>query len=157
VGASNAFGLDVWRHIRGDHASENVAIAPSSLATALAMTYGGARGTTRSAMAGTLHLGALSEDQLPDRAMPAAGNLVASWNDPSRTSYELSVASRLFGDTHFGFDSQYVAATRDVFGAELERLDFASPEPARRTINEWVSEQTHARIPELMPEGSIDE
>lgn len=148
--ASNAFGLDVWQRVRAEHAGVNVSISPASITTALAMTYGGARGDTAAAMAAAMHF-----SSSPESTMSAAGRVVSSWNDPARTSYELAVANQLFGSTGYAFDSTYLAATRDAFGAELARLDFAASEPARATINEWVSDQTHARIPELMPAGSI--
>jgi serpin B len=148
--ASNAFGLDVWQRVRLEHAGEDLAISPASITTALAMTYGGARGETATAMADTMHF-----SSSPEATMTAAGRVVSSWNDPARTSYELAVANRLYGATHYAFDAAYLAATRDAFGAELERVDFAASEPARALINQWVSDRTHARIPELMPQGSI--
>ena len=89
--AQNAFGLDIWRGLRKDHPG-NLAISPASIATALTMTYGGARGDTARAMAAAMHLGAA-----PDAAMAAAGKLVSSWNAPGQP-YELAVANRLFGD-----------------------------------------------------------
>ena len=149
--ASNELGLDVWERLRATHGSENLAISPVSIATALAMTYGGASGDTALAMATTMHL-----SSPPDATMAAAGDLVRGWNDPSRIAYELSVANRLFAERHYAFRDTYVAATRDQMGAELERLDFAgSPGPARLAINDWVSDRTHERIQDLLPDGSI--
>ena len=149
--AANELGLDVWESLRGEHQDENLAISPASISTALAMTYGGARGETATAMAGAMHV-----SSSPDGTMASAGALVRAWNDPSRTAYELAVANRLFGDRSYAFEDAYLAATREQMGAELERLDFAgSPDASRGTINGWVSERTHERIPELLPDGTI--
>jgi serpin B len=148
--ASNAFGLDVWGRLRSQYATGNVAISPASITTALAMTYGGARGETATAMADAMHFSSSPED-----TMRAAGRVITSWNDPARTSYELAVANRLYGASSYAFDSAYLAATRDAFGAELQRVDFADADPVRALINQWVSDRTHARISELMPSGSI--
>jgi serpin B len=149
--AMNAFGLDVWEGLRTSGHDTNLAISPASLATALAMTYGGARGETATAMARALHVGSD-----PDATMRAAGLLVSDWNDASRTSYELAVANRLFGARAYRFAPAYLAATRDHFGAELEPLDFlGDADGSRRRINDWVAHETQDRIRDLLPSGAI--
>jgi len=148
--AQNAFGLDIWRGLRKGHPG-NLAISPASLATALTMTYGGARGDTASAMAAAMHLGAT-----PDAAMAAAGKLVTSWNAPGQP-YELAVANRLFGDQAYRFAPPYLAATRDQFGAALEPVDFrGAPDAAIDTINHWVSDRTKGLIPAILPPHGLD-
>ncbi|MCP4610035.1 MAG: serpin family protein, partial [Planctomycetes bacterium] len=43
------------------------------------------------------------------------------------------------------------------YGAGLRLMDFvADPEPARITINDWVSDQTEEKIKDLIPQGAID-
>lgn len=149
--SSNALGFDLFRELRAEHPG-NFALSPASLSTALGMTYGGARGTTASAMAQGLHV-----STSPDETMRSAGALVRAFNDPSRTAYELSVANRLFGEATYAFAPAYLETTRDAFGAELERVDYlGAAEPARLGINRWVSERTHDRIPEILPSGSVD-
>jgi serpin B len=151
--AINALGLDVWRALGEDHRDRNLAISPASIATALAMTYGGARRETAAAMARTLHV-----DGDPDVAMRSAGELIRTWNDPDRTTYQLAVANRLFAQRELDLRAEYVTATGEHFGAEIARLDFAgAADPSRRAINEWVEAETHDRIRELLPPGAIDE
>jgi len=42
------------------------------------------------------------------------------------------------------------------YDAGINIVNFAlEPEPSRKIINDWVSEQTHDRINDLLPEGSI--
>lgn len=148
--AMNEFGLDVWQGLRTGGHDGNLAISPASLATALAMTYGGARGDTATAMARALHLASS-----PDATMPAAGALIRNWNEP-RSMYQLAVANRLFAEQQYAFREAYLAATRDHYGAEVQRLDFrGAPDPSRILINEWVMANTQDRIRDLLPAGSI--
>ncbi len=148
--ASNATGLDVYRRLAAEQPG-NLAISPASISTALAMTYLGARGDTADAMARGLHL-----SSTPDEAADLAGAAVRSFNDPSRTAYELSVANRLFGDGAYRFEPSFIQRTGDAFGADLAIVDFrGAAEDARGTINGWVSERTHERIDELLPSGSL--
>ncbi|MFO0684324.1 MAG: serpin family protein [Sandaracinus sp.] len=148
--ASNATGLDVYRQLAAT-GTDNLAISPASISTALTMTYGGARGDTAAVMARGLHLASSPED-----ATRLAGAAVQTFNDPSRTAYELAVANRLFGDRSYPFAPAFVQRTGEAFGAELEVVDFAgASEAARTTINHWVSDRTHERIDELLPAGSV--
>lgn len=149
--ASNSLGLDLFGQLRGD-GTANLAISPASISTALAMTYGGARGDTARVMASGLHV-----TSGPDATLHAAGSLVRAWNDPDRSAYTLSVANRLFGERTYGFRPEFLTATREDFGAELELVDFVgASEPARASINSWVASRTHDRIPEILPGGSVD-
>ncbi|MDQ3031482.1 MAG: serpin family protein [Myxococcota bacterium] len=150
----NALGLDVWEGLRiSGGGDQNMALSPASLATALAMTYGGARGETAAAMSRALHV---ASD--PDATMAAAGALQRRWNDPARTSYELAVANRLFAEREYDFREAYLDATRVSFDAEVERLDFrGDPAGARVLINEWVEARTHDRIRDLIPRGALDD
>jgi serpin B len=62
---------------------------------------------------------------------------------------ELSSANRLFGQ-------QGMTWQRDLEEL-LTVVDYADSEVARAAINAWTSEQTHDRIPEIVPAGVLDE
>ena len=53
VEGSNQFALDLYRQLRSENG--NLFFSPSSISTALAMTYAGAAGETEAEMAKTLH------------------------------------------------------------------------------------------------------
>lgn len=148
--ASNAFGLELWAHLRAQRG--NAVFSPASVALALDMTFGGARGETAAELARVLH--APSDPQV---LHTAAGNVLSTWNDPSRDAYTLAVANRLFGERTYSFEEPFLALTRTTYGAPLEGLDFrGAPDPARVHINGWVAGQTRDRIRDLLPPDSID-
>ncbi len=128
----------------------NIVFSPASIAVALGMTYGGARGDTATEMGR-----ALAVERLRD-PHAAFGYAIASWNDPSR-GVTLRVANRLFVDRSATLEAPYVALTRDRYGAAVETLDFAhAHESARAAINTWVDGFTAHHITDLLPAGSID-
>ena len=63
-------------------------------------------------------------------------------------SVELSSANRLFG--------QEGLAWQPDLQELLTVVDCAKSEAARSVINAWTSEQTHERIPEIVPDGVLD-
>jgi serpin B len=148
--SANGLGLDLWARLRSS-AGDQV-FSPASIAVALDMTYAGARGATASEMAAVLHIDPSLDAALHD----AAGNTLASWNDPSREAYTLTVANRLFGERRFEFERPFLDLTAQTYGAPLELLDFRrDPEGSRVHINGWVEAQTNERIRDLVPPDAI--
>jgi serpin B len=71
--------------------------------------------------------------------------------------YEWRAANALWAEKTYPFRSAYFDAIRAVFGDVLKPADFrGQAEAARGEINSWVAQQTHDRIKDLMPPGSID-
>lgn len=150
VSGVNRLTTSLYGQLRGGQG--NLVFSPASVAVALTMTWGGARGETASQMAAVLGLEG-------ERAglLAAAGELLARWNDPARTAYTLRVANRLFGDQRYAFQPDFLAKTERIFRAPLEPVDFrGQPEPSRLRINRWVEEQTAERIRELIPLEGVD-
>ena len=146
--SANAFGLDAYALLRKEKG--NLVFSPVSLATALAMTWGGARGETAAEMQKVLHL-----EGSPDETMKTAGQLAASLGDPRR-AVTCRIANRLFGEKTFTFEQAFLDATAAAYGAPLEPLDFVgAPGAARARINAWVEEQTASRIKDLLPPPAV--
>jgi serpin B len=150
VGASNAFGLELYRRVRDRPG--NLAVSPASISLALMMTWGGARGRTADEMKKVLRLeGGAAE------VMAAAAELATGLQDPDR-SLVLRIASKLFGERSYHFEPAYLEATRVAYGAPLEPVDFKiSAEQARARINAWVEDRTEKRIANLIPPRGVDD
>jgi serpin B len=165
--ATNQLGLDLLQKVAAATPGGNVLLSPFSIQNALAMTYAGADGATRTEMARVLHYPA---DDAPlaasfaglravlDAAAQASAASAAQLtsNGLPTDSFEWHMANRLFGQTGYAFREPFLAVTRDRFGAPLQELDFKSaPEPARATINAWVEQQTNRKIVDLIPMNGL--
>lgn len=147
--ASNQFAFDLYRQARPKEG--NLFFSPASIATALAMTYGGAAGNTRREMAKVLHFA----PQLPvDAGFATLMDLLNSTGD--RNGYTLSTANRLWGAAGYRFEEPFLKLTREQYQAPLETLDFGRTEEARATINGWVERQTRKMIADLIPPGVLN-
>lgn len=147
--SSNAFGFDLYAQLRATPG--NLIVSPASITTALAMTWGGARGETAAQMKKVLHL-----DGAPADVMAVSGALARSLEDPSRPII-FRIANRLFGEKSFTFEKPYLDQTAAAFGAPLEMLDFQGGfEAARARINAWAESKTEQRIKELVPRNGVD-
>ncbi len=145
----NALGLDLYGRLR--MRSGNLVLSPFSIASALAMTWAGARGETSARMKAVLHL-----DVPPDQALRTAGRLSATLRDPAQPIV-FRIANRLFGETSEPLERGFLDATAAAFGAGLDPVDFKhAPAAARGRINGWVEDETRKRIRDLVPPSAID-
>lgn len=156
----NGFGLDLFRAMLADpHLNlnaKNVVFSPTSIALALGMARAGARGETATEMDRVLRSGGwkdlASGLHALDRALDSRN---ATWQEPDFNPPTRELALRTvntsFAQRDWMIEQSYLDAIASAFGADLRRVDFATDrEAARATINEWVSDQTRKRIPQLL-------
>ena len=144
--ASNAFGFDLYARLKQD--GSNLICSPLSAAVALNMTSAGARGATRAEMLSVLHV----DPQRAAETHASFGSLLAAINGRDGTGgVILHVADRLWGQSGFSVNRDFLALLRDSYRAPLETVDFAhAPGDAATAINHWVAAQTHDRIPQIV-------
>ncbi len=156
--ATNDFAIDLYTRVRG---SANVFFSPYSVASALTMTWTGARENTAKEMASVLHLpvaGAAMHTRLARDAVAAAsGSLARSLSaSPEEAGYELRTANSLWGQDGYGFLDEFTQRLDAHGGAGMNRVDFAGDVlGARLAINEWAEDETGGRIRNLIPEGGV--
>lgn len=140
VAANSAFGFKLYAEVLKQSAGKNVLVSPSSVALALAMTYNGAAGETRQAMARALEVHGMSLDEL-NRAYAQLRKALES-PDPK---VQLSIANSLWAKKGVNFNADFMERDKQFFGAELTTLDFGDPS-APATINSWVADKTRGKI-----------
>ncbi len=144
IRANNSFGFDALRQISKAEPGKNIFISPVSLSLALAMTYNGTDGETSKAMAKALGLDALSLEQVNTGY---AALLRSLWSaDPKVT---LEIANSLWARQGFPFKPGFLDLNKQFYEARVSELDFSNP-AALPTINSWVSENTHGKIPQII-------
>jgi serpin B len=163
--ATNELAVDLHRQLATGDA--NLCVSPYSIETALAMTFAGADGETRTEMARVLHL-------TDDRTVPASFALLQnSLEQMSAKTAEqvkqskksggpsepiaLNFANRLFAQKGYAFRPAFLMHLTHNYGAAFEPLDFiADAGGATQRINKWVADQTRDRIRDLIPKGALD-
>ena len=142
--ANNAFGFDLFQQLQRQAAHKNVFFSPLSVVTALAMTYNGAAGETKQAMARALKIEGMNHAEL-NRASADLLNALKS-SDPK---IELAIANSLWVRQGPRFNEDFLARNRQFFGAEISTLDFGKPQSVA-TINHWVDANTKGKIHEII-------
>jgi len=150
--ANNAFAFDLYHALSAD-ATGNLFFSPFSISTALTMTLAGAAGGTEREMTETL------QHTLDRGALhPAYGAMLESLDRGSALpGYTLSTANALWCQDGMGLLNEFRGITTDDYHAPARTADFSgAPEASRQQINGWVKGETHGKIEDLFPAGSID-
>jgi serine protease inhibitor len=142
--ASNAFGFDLFQQLRRQDANKNLFFSPLSVTVALAMTYNGAAGETKNAMARALKIEGMNHAELNRASADLLKALKSS--DPK---IELAIANSLWARSGMRFNEDFLARNRQFYGAEISTLDFNSPQ-STATINRWVSASTKGKISQIV-------
>ncbi len=151
-----ALGAGLYGQLVG--AGGNLGLSPYSAAVALGMTVNGAAGVTRDEMLAVL---AAPDTTSLDGGLNAltahVESLAGPVPDQEGAEIALASANQLFGQADFPWEQPFLDTLARSFGAGLREVDYvAATEEARSAINGWTAEQTHDRIPEIIPKDAID-
>ena len=151
VDSNTAFALDAFALLAAEAPGENVALGPYSISQAMAMLYAGARTHTASELEGALRF------EIPAERLHPTFNGLGLELLSRNGDVTLRIANRVWTDTSFEPEPEFLDVLARDYGAPLAVADFAAdPEMARRVINGWVHEVTEEKIKELFPIGTID-
>ena len=151
VASNTEFATDLYAQLRTQEG--NLFFSPYSISTALAMTYGGARGETAKQMASTLHF-----DLPANMLAPAFVEMQGDLNEvQSQGHVQLAVANSLWPQKDYTFQPDYLKLCKKYYGTSIHPVDYINDtEGARKTINGWVEEKTNDKIVDLLAPGSLD-
>ncbi|XP_067323624.1 serpin B4-like [Anolis sagrei] len=170
IDANTGFAVDLLKILMKHNCEGNIFCSPLSISAALSMTLMGARGNTAKQMEKVLHFteitgsGCSNDIPVTEAQCDRPGGpheqfkaLLSAINQPTK-DYALSIANRLYGSNKYEFLQQYLHCTKELYHAELERVDFENAtEEVRKKINSWVESQTNCKIKDLFPSGAIDD
>ncbi|MHB1120652.1 MAG: serpin family protein [Bellilinea sp.] len=152
-GSNIAFALDLYQQLRSQDG--NLFYSPFSISLALAMTYAGAQGDTESQMASAMHFDLPQED-----LHPAFNALNTTLNgrvgEEGQPGFKLNIANALWGQQGFAFSPEFLDLLAVNYGAGMQAVDYAQSEAARKTINDWVEDQTEGKIKDLIPANALN-
>jgi serine protease inhibitor len=144
VTANTKFGFKLFSEVLKNDNSKNIFVSPSSVAIALAMTYNGASGTTKEAMAQVLELQGLNMQQI--NSSNAALKKLLENPDPK---VQLMITNSLWANKNTSFQPDFLQKTRDFYTAKVTNLNFTDAS-APRIINDWVNENTRGKINKIV-------
>ncbi|XP_037662050.1 serpin B13 isoform X2 [Choloepus didactylus] len=169
LGAANyQFGLDLFKELRKTNEG-NIFFSPASILTAIGMLHLGARASTARQLGQVFHTEKDTESsrinagekevrthiEKTEEIHQQLQKFLTEMNKPTN-DHELSITNRLFGEKTYLFLQKYLDYVEKYYHASLEPVDFVNAaEESQKKINSWVESQTHEKIKNLFPDGSL--
>lgn len=146
IESDNSFGLDLFSRVAGEaEKNKNTTVSPLSVSLALAMTYNGARGETKTEMGKAMKLLGLTPEQINNSHKALVEALQSS--DPEVV---LEIANAIYYHQGFTVLPDFISVNQNFYNAEVKDLDFGNTAEALKTINGWVAQKTHNKIPTII-------
>ncbi len=147
IQSDNEFGLVLFREVvSSDPESDNIFVSPTSIALALAMTYNGAAGETKTAMETALRKEGFTAEEINSSYKGLIDALVSV--DPKVL---LEIANSIWYREGFTVLQEFVTINQQYYDARVSSLDFEDA-GAPGIINNWVSDNTHDKIKKIVEE-----
>src|SRR5688572_12211318 len=149
--ASSRFSFKLYEQILKQRSDKNTFVSPASVMLALAMTYNGADGTTRQAMARALEVEGMSLEEV-NRAFADLKSALT----PTDPKIQIKIANSLWTRKGFTLKPAFVERNKQHYSAEIATLDFSNP-TAATAINSWVNKNTEGKIEKIVEQVSNDD
>lgn len=150
IDAENNFGFELYQNIfTSDNDYENIMVSPLSVSLALAMTYNGADGETKTAMEKALKVYGLT----PEEINLSYYELVNALKSLDKKVI-LEIANAIFYREDFQVENEFVTTNKKYYSAEVSALDFQNQKKALSVINGWVAKKTKDKIESILDEIS---
>lgn len=147
IKADNEFGLDIFELIYKDKETPtNFMISPLSLSMCLSMAYNGAETETKEQMAKTLRIEEFTREEINQSYQSLIEKLI---NADSKVAME--IANSIWYKNEYLVEQSYLDVNSQFYDAEVNKCDFNDPNTVN-LINQWVSDKTHEKIPEIINE-----
>ena len=139
---------------------DNAMISSFSIQMALGMTWAGADDDNAAEMKQALHFDGNTHEALNklDASINAKNKPAVNTESLSKDAVEIKTSNNLyFATNQYEWSKDWLDLLATNYGSGLKEMNFSDdPEAARKYINDVVSNDTHDRIKELLPQGSIN-
>ena len=148
------FAFELFSNVFNEEAKgedKSFMVSPFSLSMALAMTWNGAAGETKTAMQETLKMGNYSDDDFNGYYKKLKEALLKT--DPST---QLSIANAIFTNKFITIKPNFIKTNTDYYHATVQPVDFSLP-TTKDIINRWASDNTNNLIKEVIDKTNADD
>jgi Serine protease inhibitor len=148
INADNSFGLQLFGKVSSSEKEvKNITVSPLSVSLALSMAYNGAKNETKAEIEKVLNVSGFTTEQI-NNSHKALVEALKSY-DPN---VQLEIANAIYSDKSFSVLPEFVATNQSYYDAFIQSLDFSNSVVALKTINGWVAQKTHDKIPTIINE-----
>ena len=145
---SAGLAFSLYQAMAKDQAVENILLSPLVVASSLGLVSLGGKATTASQAKAVL-----SAEQLRDEEVHTGlGELLRSLSNSTARNVTWKLGSRLYGPSSVSFAEDFVRSSKQHYNCEHSKINFRDKRSALQSINEWASQTTDGKLPEVTKE-----
>lgn len=150
VTGNNEFTFSLYDEINNE--ATNVFFSPYSISSALAMTYNGARETTKAEMADVMNFH--KNEEILSKNFSELNSHITNL---SSKKIQLNIANSIWGQQDYGFEKRFLELNNKYYGAGVKEVNFRENyKSIRKDINKWVEDKTQEKIKDLIKKNMLD-
>lgn len=152
VQADNTFGFELFSQtVANANPNTNTVVSPLSVSLSLSMAYNGAAGVTKTEIEHAMKVEGLTPEEINLTHQALMDSLKLA--DPQVV---LEIANAIYYRKSLSVEHNFISTNQKYYIAEVSALNFSQPIEALKTINGWVDEKTHGKIPTILNQDQID-
>ena len=150
VSTNQQFSLNMMKELFSVKGQENIFFSPLSIEMALSMTANGAEGNTQTEMRQALGQQNFTTEAINKQFQSLMANI------PQRDNFKINLANSIWYKNTFQVKPDFLQTNETFYNAEVSALDFTAAE-APGQINQWVSDATEGKIPQVLDQIKDDD
>ncbi|XP_074073005.1 serpin H1 [Macrotis lagotis] len=141
--ANLAFNL--YHAMAQDKGMENILLSPVVVASSLGLVSLGGKANTASQAKAVLSADKLRDDDVHT----GLAELLASVSNSTARNVTWKLGNRLYGPSSVSFADDFVQSSKKHYNYEHSKINFRDKRSALQSINEWASQTTDGKLPEI--------
>lgn len=144
IKSNNDFGFDLFKKLYSAEGNKNIMFSPTSVSLALAMTYNGANGDTKTAFENALKMKGLSTDEI-NTVYKGLINYLVNSDD----KVLMDIANSIWYKNGAAVEQPFIDVNKQYYNAEVKSANFSDP-VTLDLINGWVEDNTNGKIKDIL-------
>jgi serpin B len=150
VEGNSKFAINIYKELVDE--TKNQLLSPYSISTALAIVYAGADANTATEIQSVFGFNN-NNSSFHQTFNQVTNSIETNVSSPAHST--LNVVNKIWRSPNLTFLPDFNNTMTTYYLAPVDVIDFTQTTAAKQLINEWVSQETHQLIPELLPDGFI--
>ncbi|XP_065437839.1 serpin H1 isoform X1 [Chrysemys picta bellii] len=142
---SATFAFNLYHTMAKDKNMENILVSPVVVASSLGLVSLGGKATTASQAKALLSADKLNDDYVHG----GLSELLNEVSNSTARNVTWKLGNRLYGPSSISFADDFVKSSKKHYNYEHSKINFRDKRSALKSINEWASQTTDGKLPEV--------
>lgn len=142
---SATLAFNLYHAMAKEKNMENILVSPVVVASSLGLVSLGGKATTASQAKALLSADKLNDDYVHS----GLSELLSELSNSTARNVTWKMGSRLYGPSSISFADDFVKSSKKHYNYEHSKINFRDKRSALKSINEWASQTTDGKLPEV--------